>query len=75
MNAVRAWLNTLLLAAILTTLLLIWRRMPPTIGEMRAAKGDDHKALFLRSPYISPDIPDPVSVDVGQPLEVVVQKD
>lgn len=63
------WLNTLLLAGILTTLLLIWCRMPPTRGEMLASK--DKKAIFLRSPFVRAD----VTVGVAQPVQVVATKE
>lgn len=72
MNALRPWLNTLLLAAILTTLLLIWHRMPPTFGEVHATKGAARKELVRSSLYVRPDLDVPVSVDVGEPLEVKI---
>lgn len=73
MNTVLRAVNTLLLLAILATLFLIWQRMPPTIGELRAGKTPAEKhALALRSPYIRPTIIDSVSVDVAQPLEVKI---
>jgi hypothetical protein len=77
MNALRSWLNTTLLAAILTTLLLIWGRMPPTLADLKGVRGEARKALLLRRPYVRSDceISDTVSVDVGSPLEVQIVND
>jgi len=77
MNALLRSLNALLLIAILTTLLLIWRRMPPTLGDLKGVKGEARKEILLRRPYVRSDceITDTISVDVGQPLEVQVMND
>lgn len=66
-------LNTLLLAAILATLLLIWRRMPPTMADLKGVKGEARKAILLRRPYF--EIDGSVSTYLSTPLEVTVTND
>jgi hypothetical protein len=77
MNSLLRWLNTLLLLAILATLLLIWRRMPPTMADLKGLKGTARQEILLRRPYIRSDceISDTISVSVGTPLEVTVMND
>ena len=59
-------LNTILLVAILATLLVIWRRMPPTIGELRNAKLEkDQQAILLRKPIIDAAIDEPLRVEIS----------
>lgn len=75
MNATLRLLNTLLLIAILATLLLIWRRMPPTLEELKGTKGEVRKAMLLRRPYIQSEIDDPIQIDTTTPLQVEVTND
>jgi hypothetical protein len=76
MNSALRWLNTLLLLAILATLLLIWRRMPPTMAEFKNVKGKDRTALLLRRPYIVSESEVTGSVSISDsPLEVQIMND
>ncbi len=77
MNPLARSLNTLLLTAILTTLLLIWQRMPPTVGDLKGVKGDERKALLLRRPaiQIEGEVTGDVSASIAEPLEVKVVND
>ena len=78
MKSLPASLNTILLVAILVTLLLIWRRMPPTMADVGAAnkRGDMKEIQRLNTlrPMVqaSCDIDQPLQVTVEEPLNVVI---
>ena len=57
-------LTNLLLAIIIGLLFLIWHRMPPTVGEISAAKGADRKALMMKQAVVRAVIPDTIDVNV-----------
>ena len=80
MNSALRLLNTLLLIAILATLLLIWRGMPPTMADFKNVKGKERTALLLRRPYImsESEVTGDVSIssiDIDEPLKVEVTND
>ena len=56
--------TNILLAGVLVLLVLIWHRMPPTAGEIAAAKGSDRKALTMRQPVVRATITDTLDVNV-----------
>lgn len=78
--------TNVLLAAILTVLVLIWQRMPPTLGDFLALKSNKeaHIALQAKQPVVRAVIPDTLGVDVinrsldvhiqNTPIEVRVEK-
>ena len=65
-------LNTLLLAGILAALVLIFMRMPITLGDFKNAKPQDRKALLLRQSFVH--LTEPISVTVeNSPLSVEIE--
>lgn len=66
-------LTNLLLGIIAVLLFLVWHRMPPTVGEIAAAKGADKKVLSLKQPVVRAVILDTVDVNVENvPLDVTI---
>jgi hypothetical protein len=58
-------ITNLSLIGILVVLVLIWKRMPPTNAELRAAKTpDERKAIHLRQPSVTVDARDTLDVNV-----------
>jgi hypothetical protein len=58
-------LNTALLAGILWILVLIFMRMPPTVGELQNAKREkDQQAILLRKPIVEAAIEEPLKVEI-----------
>ncbi len=67
MNITIRVVNTLLLGAILWTLVQIRVHMPPTLVEMRSANAEHKKALILRRPFFN-------SVEIeNTPLSVEIE--
>jgi hypothetical protein len=66
------WSNTVLLLAVLTVLLMILRRLPPTIQEMTSAKSPEtRRALHMRQPIMTIEAREPIDVNVtGGAVEV-----
>ena len=56
--------TNVLLAAIAVLLFMIWHRMPPSAGEIAAAKGADRRALLMKQPIVRATIPDTIDVNV-----------
>jgi len=52
MNSISNIITTALLIIIAITLVLIWRRMPPTVAEFNAAKGVDRTTLSMKQPVV-----------------------
>jgi len=64
-----------LLAAILIIQILILQRMPPTLNDIRKAKGDARRELMLKQPIIRAEISEPLRVEVDNtPLEVEIYR-
>ena len=76
--------TNVLLAAIAVLLFLIWHRMPPSAGEIAAAKGANRRALTMKQPVVRAVIPDTIDVNVenssldvdvsNTPLEVTITR-
>jgi hypothetical protein len=62
MNTTLRIINTLLLAAILAVLMLMFKRMPVTLADVRNAKPEDRKAMLLKQSLVR--LTDTVSVSV-----------
>lgn len=72
MNTALRIINTLLLAAILAVLTLIFQRMPITLADFKNAKPQDRKELILKQAFVY--LRDTVSVSVeNNPLSVEVE--
>jgi len=64
-----------LLLGILVVQILILQRMPPTLNEVRKAKGKARRELMLRQPIIRAEISEPIQVEVwNTPLEVEIYR-
>lgn len=68
MNAFLRNINAVFLAGILLILIVIYRRMPPTLGDFRGAKGDAATALNLRLPVLHCTFQEPISVEVNNDI-------
>ncbi len=67
-------LNIILLAGILTALILIWNRMPPSLGEYQRSKGTERTALRSRFPIIQASLSETLQVEVtNTPLSVEIE--
>ena len=65
----------LLLFGILVVQILILERMPPTLNDVRKAKGKALKELMLKQPIIRAEISEPLRVEVDNtPLEVEIYR-
>ena len=64
MKSISNIITNALLIIIAITLVLIWRRMPPTVAEFNAAKGVDRTTLSMKQPVVRAVIPDTIDVNV-----------
>ena len=64
MNTALRLANTVLLGAILWTVIDIYVGMPPTLGDFQSASNEKKKALALRRPYVHATVAEPVSVEI-----------
>ncbi len=75
------WINSILLAGILASLIIIVRHLPPTLAEVKDA-GSDKAALLLRRPIVHAEtnLSEPLevevqnTVDVSEPVEVTITR-